>query len=277
MAEVKISIIVPIYNDEKYLGACLDSLLAQTLGEIEIICTIDGATDRSSEILEAYRVKDSRIIALRQERSGPGPARNAALEKARGTYILFCDADDSLEPDAAEYCYDAMSRNPCDLIVFNTTIIEDGRSVAGLKNSEGEYISLVNSENAGSLNKTECVKIMQFATVWGKMFRADLIRRYRIRFSRNMVGEDARFLLSYLMITNSGFALNRSFYRYYLRQKAELFHAAHPWLGRVLRFPGIFFSVFTFTLINGMPFRIYYFFLWLFTFFKSRKIKRKGA
>jgi glycosyltransferase involved in cell wall biosynthesis len=266
---VKVSVIVPVFNDEKYISGCLESILNQTLQEIEIICTIDGSTDKSPEILKNYAARDPRIVILRQENFGPGPARNTALDCVRGKYILFCDADDSLEPNAAAECYAVMENEFCDMVVFNTNIIEDGRSVAGLKNSSGEYIALVNSENAGVLNKSACVKTMLIATVWGKMFRADLIEKYHLRFSRHMVGEDARFLLSYLLILKTAYAVNKSLYNYYLRPKTS-FHAAHPWIGRLFRFPGIFFDVFKFALRIGKPFKIYFFFYWLIVFFKSR-------
>lgn len=271
----KVSIIIPVYNDEKYLAECLDSLLNQTLREIEIICTVDGSTDKSPEILAEYSNKDSRIFVQSQKNFGPGSARNRALEKAAGKYILFCDADDSLEPSAASECYNIMEQNSCDVLVFNTNIIEDGRSVSGLKNSKGEYISLVTPKNEGSLNKKACVKIMLLATIWGKMFRSDLIRRYSIRFTRHRIGEDARFLLSYLMIADSGWALNKTFYNYYLRQKQEQFHATYPWLGRFMRFPGIFLDVLVFLIRHGKPLRIRYFFYWLFSFFLSRKKHEK--
>lgn len=267
-----VSIIIPVFNEETYLENCMESLLKQTCRNIEIICTDDGSTDTSLAMLENYAAQDKRVVVLQQKNQGPGLARNLALQNAQGKYILFVDADDSLEPSAAEACAAIMERSACDMVVFNTHIIEDARSVSGLKNASGEYITLVNDQNEGAMNKTETIKLMLIATVWGKMFRADLINRYRVRFSRHMVGEDARFLLCYLLIVKSAYALNQIFYHYYLRPKAS-FHAKYPWLGRILRFPGIFFDVFKFALKNGMPWRIYYFFFWLVVFFKSRKTK----
>jgi glycosyltransferase involved in cell wall biosynthesis len=211
---------------------------------------------------------------LGQENCGPGSARNTALNHAHGKYILFCDADDSLEQNTAAECYAIMENRHCDMVVFNTNIIEDGRSVAGLKNSSGEYITLINSGNEGILDKNACIKTMVIATVWGKMFRTDLIEKYHLRFSRHMIGEDARFLLSYLLILKTGYAVNKTFYNYYLRPKTS-FHAVHPWIGRVFRFPGIFLDVFKFALRIGKPFRIFFFFRWLIVFFKSRKNKNE--
>jgi glycosyltransferase involved in cell wall biosynthesis len=249
--------------------------LKQSLQEIEIICVVDGSTDRSPEILKTYAVKDPRLIVITQENRGPGPARNTALGCVRGKYILFCDADDSLEQDAAAECYAVMESTLCDMVVFNTNIIEDGRSVAGLKNSSGEYITVVNAKNEGPLSKSACVKTMIIATVWGKMFRTELIEKYHLRFSRHMIGEDARFLLSYLLVLKTAYAVNKILYNYYLRPKTS-FHAAHPWIGRSFRFPGIFLDVFKFALRTGKPFRIIVFFRWLIVFFRSRKNKNEA-
>jgi glycosyltransferase involved in cell wall biosynthesis len=271
-SEPLVSIVIPVFNVEKYLADCIDSLLKQNYQNIEILCTDDGSKDTSVSILEKYAAEDKRLIILHQENAGPGPARNLALKNVHGKYILFIDADDSLEEGSISECVTTMESKPCDMLIFNTNIIEDTRAVSGLKNASGEYIKIVNAQNEGYKNKTETVKLMLIATVWGKMFRADLIKRHKLLFSRHKVGEDARFLLSYLLLIKSSYALNKSFYNYYLRPK-EAFHAKHPWLGRIMRFPGIFFDVFKFAVRNGMPFRIYYFFLWLIVFFRSRKNK----
>ena len=103
--EQKVSVIVPVYNAAEFLPECLDSLIGQTLKDIEIICVNDGSTDNSLEILNAYAQNDSRIKVLSQENSGRTVARNNALQEASGTYIQFVDADDYLAPDACELLY----------------------------------------------------------------------------------------------------------------------------------------------------------------------------
>ena len=87
----KVSIVMPVYNVEKYLEPCLDSLLGQTLRDIEIICVDDSSTDKSVEILNKYAAKDKRIRIFHQEHQGAGCARNIGIEKARGKYLLFLD------------------------------------------------------------------------------------------------------------------------------------------------------------------------------------------
>lgn len=95
MQNPKVSVIIPIYNAEKYIEECLESVINQTLKEFEIICIDDGSTDRSLEIISKYKQKDKRIIVLQQKNSGSGIARNAGIKKSNGKYISFLDADDN--------------------------------------------------------------------------------------------------------------------------------------------------------------------------------------
>ena len=99
MTGVVLTVIIPAYNAEKYLPQCLDSVIGQTLKDIEVICVDDGSTDGSASVLQAYAQKDSRISVLTQGNSGQSAARNRALEKAKGAYVQFLDADDWLDPD----------------------------------------------------------------------------------------------------------------------------------------------------------------------------------
>ena len=115
-----ISIIIPVYNSEKLLKQCLDSVLNQTLNNIEIICVDDGSTDNSFEILKEYEKKDNRVIALTQKNSGAGVARNKGVEIAKGKYIAFIDSDDWIEHDALEKLYNNIENNDSDMVLFNS-------------------------------------------------------------------------------------------------------------------------------------------------------------
>ena len=114
----KFSIIVPVYNVENYLSQCLDSLMNQTLKEIEIICVDDHSTDRSLEILRDYQKKDSRIIVLEQPKSNAGTARNSGMKFARGRYLIFLDSDDYFMPEMLETCYRIMEMEQSDVAIF---------------------------------------------------------------------------------------------------------------------------------------------------------------
>ncbi len=94
-----VSIVIPVYNTEKFLRQCLDSILCQTESNIEIICVDDGSTDSSFEILEEYRAKDSRVVVIKQENGGVSVARNVGVERATGKYLFFADSDDEASPE----------------------------------------------------------------------------------------------------------------------------------------------------------------------------------
>ena len=116
----KVSVIIPVYNVEKYLRECLDSVINQTLEDIEIICVNDCSPDNSLDILKEYASKDARINIINfSENRGPGVARNAALDIAQGEYIMFLDPDDWYELDACETAYNQISQNQNDIVIFN--------------------------------------------------------------------------------------------------------------------------------------------------------------
>lgn len=115
MAEPKISIIVPVYNVEKYLKKCLNSLINQTLTDIEIICINDGSTDNSLNILKEFAQKDSRVKILTQQNCGQSAARNYGISTATGEYLGFVDSDDWVDLDYFEKLYSAAKDNNCDI------------------------------------------------------------------------------------------------------------------------------------------------------------------
>ena len=117
---MQLSVVIPVYNARKYLRRCLDSVLAQTLREIEVICVDDGSTDGSAAILAKYAAKDMRIRVLTQENQGQGAARNRGLTVAHGEYIYFMDADDELAgPKAFEQVVGTMALFSLDLALFD--------------------------------------------------------------------------------------------------------------------------------------------------------------
>lgn len=116
---VKVSIIVPVYNVEKYLGKCLESLTAQTLQDIEIICINDGSTDGSAAILEEYVAKDKRFKVIHKANGGVAAARNSGLAEASGEYVMFVDGDDWIEPETCAECYAKITEDKADLLLFN--------------------------------------------------------------------------------------------------------------------------------------------------------------
>ena len=123
----KISILVPVYNTEKFLNKCLDSLIYQTLKDIEIILVNDGSSDLSPVILDNYKNKDSRIKVITLEKNeGLARARYHGIKEASGKYLMFVDSDDYLELNACERAYEAIEKYKVDILHFSTNIITFG-------------------------------------------------------------------------------------------------------------------------------------------------------
>lgn len=119
MQEIKVSVVIPVYNVEKYLPQCLDSCINQTLKEIEIVCVNDGSTDKSLEILYSYAKKDPRIKVVTQSNQGAGAAKNLGASATKGEYLIFVDSDDWLEPNALNLLYEKIKTDNADIVFFN--------------------------------------------------------------------------------------------------------------------------------------------------------------
>lgn len=183
--DLKVSVIIPVYNVEKYLPACLDSVLGQTLREIEVICVNDGSTDKSPEILQEYAKKDSRIIVINQENKGIGSARNVALKVATGEFVGFLDSDDWVDSDYYEKLY-------------NTAIKYDAQiACSGYKrcSENGERIWL-KFKNERIYTKTEdkyrTVKMPPACYIWNKIYKLSLLKMKNLFFTCEFV-EDVMF------------------------------------------------------------------------------------
>ncbi|NPE32098.1 glycosyltransferase, partial [Methanococcoides sp. SA1] len=112
----KISIVIPVYNAERYLNECMDSIIGQSLKDIEIICVVNGSTDSSLEILEAYAKKDHRIILIEKEIADVGGARNTGVNAASGEYLMFIDSDDWIKLEACEKLYGIAKEHDLDIL-----------------------------------------------------------------------------------------------------------------------------------------------------------------
>lgn len=179
-----ISIIVPVYNGEKYLRECLDSLLAQTLTDIEIIVVDDGSTDGSAAICREYMQREpDRLRYVHQENSGQSSARNHGLDHARGQYIAFCDADDAYCPQAMAFLHDVLEQNSADI------------AIAGFKRNKNLS---TDRYNVRVLDSADCIRQTLYqdrqcnTSVWGKLFRSELFDG--VRFTEGLYYEDIEIL-----------------------------------------------------------------------------------
>lgn len=137
---IKYSILIPVYNVQRYLSECLDSVLAQTFSDFEAIVIDDGSDDGSGEICDVYAEKDKRIKVYHQKNQGLMQTRKNGVQKARGQYCLFLDSDDYYAPELLECVDEFLNKNVCDIVIYNTISVYDGKCIKAAQLSEGDTV-----------------------------------------------------------------------------------------------------------------------------------------
>lgn len=181
LSATTISIIVPVYNVEKYVSECLDSILNQTYEDIEVIVIDDGSTDNSGRICDEYQEKDSRIKVFHQENKGLSAAKNAGIENASGKYLMFIDSDDTITTDMCEKLMNAAINNDVDMVLCN--------------------VLYVNEENQTLTDVPDSYKKLNDCTMTGREFIKSLCDNYNVAFViscnklyKNEILRDFRFI-----------------------------------------------------------------------------------
>ncbi len=195
----KVSVIIPVYNVEKYLGECLDSVLGQTLKDLEIICVDDGSTDGSPKMLAEYVAKDPRIRIITQANAGLSAARNVGMDAATGKYIYFLDSDDYIKDDAMEKCFSICERDGLDQLVFNSEcLFEDGSMDIELLRKKARSYLLPPELSDTVLNGAEALEKLRdlkcfCVCVPFRMLRLECLRNAFLRFVPGIIHEDDLF------------------------------------------------------------------------------------
>lgn len=188
--EERISVIVPVYNAEKTLARCIEALLGQTYGNIELLLVDDGSKDGSLAICREYAEKDNRITVIHKENGGVSSARNAGLDAATGAYIMFCDSDDWVEED---WCRQLLKHYEPDSLVMCCYYIEDGPKM--FSSNLNPEISPIRYPRS----KFYDLKMKGMFAPWNKIFSRKVIKKYSIRFKEDITnGEDMLFNIEYL-------------------------------------------------------------------------------
>lgn len=211
--DTKISVIVPVYNAEKYLRECLDSLVNQTLKEIEIICVNDGSTDNSLAMLKEYKKKDARVKVMTQKNSGQACARNRALKRVSGKYIVFVDSDDYLSRDALAKLYDRAEKYGLDMLSYGGTNF-NSETGSHIYNAAYEFGLLPKDFNTTQFNYKDCAAFATSLTVSCclTMYRARFIRESKITFPEGLFFEDNVFFVKSLIQSNCCSILKEKLY-----------------------------------------------------------------
>lgn len=229
-AKICVSIIIPVYNGERYLKECLNSLLAQTLQSIEIICVNDGSTDSTPELLEQYAKKDVRIRVLHQEKQGAGPARNYGMSVAKGEYLLFLDADDTFHSKLCELAYYKCKYDMADMVVFGASRM-DMQTGERTKMTWVLREELLPEKGVFSAKDTN-EKIFQIVSgcPWSKMFKRSFVEKNHLQWQNLRNANDVFFVRSALTTAKRITSLKRDFvlYRYNDGANTQSTKAAAP-------------------------------------------------
>ncbi len=221
----KFSIIVPVYNVQEYLSYCVETLINQTLKDIEIIFINDGSTDKSLEILEQYSHMDQRIIIVNQENSGSSTARNTGLDIAKGDYVLFVDSDDILNKEACDRLYLEVMQTNADLIVYGTNVFPWIQ-----ENDNGWLYSYLDIEYAKYEKNSIKALFKEKASkpfIWNKCYRRSIIEKNSIRFCNDVsLGEDSLFLFSLYPKLKKIIYLPDKLYNYRCEREGSLMSAS---------------------------------------------------
>lgn len=205
----KISVILPLYNVEIYLEECLDSILAQDIDDIEIICVNDGSTDNSLEILQRYAAKDSRVTLVNKKNNGVGSARNTGLQKATGEYIFIPDSDDYLlSPTALSLLYTTASEQNLDIVSFNFTLVG---------NVESEYRSK-SKANIISDGKEFLMMSDNIVMVWNKLYKRSYLDSIHFQYNEIIYEDDESLPRVYV---NASRVMHLDTFLYAYRQRAN--------------------------------------------------------
>ena len=215
-----VSIIVPVYRVERYLSQCLDSILAQTFKDYELILVNDGSPDHCPEIMQSYASRYPQIIQIHKENGGLSSARNAGLDVAKGEYIAFVDSDDIVSPGFPEELVEEANRTKVDLILFNYQKFDDQSVYAPYLSIKDEKLDLT-GEHLAWYFYHRWMPYVHGQEAWCRLYRRDLIEEHSLRFApnRRVFAEDTLFSAEYLMHVSCLQALQKPYILY--RQRSD--------------------------------------------------------
>lgn len=216
----KVSVVIPVYNDEKFVAKSIESVKAQTFTDWELILVDDGSTDRSGEICDTYAKEDERIRVLHQENKGYSGARNTGLDAVTGEYVTFVDSDDWIEADALKCLYDGITKEDADYAIGGVHFVyytDKGREKVDHIDTgvpvQPYYFHMKDLAVEGRKLWSTCGPMYYCA--WSRLFKMELIRNYYLRFDTSMkLQEDVNFTFAYMYHVDKVFVSDCVFYNY---------------------------------------------------------------
>ena len=206
-----VSVVIPVYNVEKYLPKCIDSVINQTYQNLEIILVDDGSTDSSGVICDKYAQTDSRIKVIHQANSGQGSARNNGMDNASGEYLIFVDSDDYIHPQLTEKSVEAFELYDTDIVLYSSSRVDEDGNVFGMLSYP------CNSEEL--LNKTQLLTMCaQLPSPTMFMVKLSVLRQSGVTFTSRVWYEDLRTIPKWTMFINKAVKLDAEPMYYYLNR-----------------------------------------------------------
>lgn len=209
MSDIKVSVVMAIYNGEAHLNKTIDDLLTQTLKEIEIICVNDGSTDRTEELLLAYAKKDTRLKVISQENQGAAVARNRGLAEATGEYLSILDADDFYEKDMLEIAYEACKKEAVDIGIFRGDKYDSIAECYVQMNYALRREMLPEKSPFTYHDINEYVFNFVCGWAWDKLFRREFIEQQQLQFQNTRTSNDLFFTFAALVKAKSIIAIDQ--------------------------------------------------------------------
>lgn len=214
---IKVSVIIPIYNVKNYIDRQVQSILAQTMPDWELILVDDGSTDNIKELLEKYICQDSRIKAFYHEKNqGAGPARATGLEHAVGECVCFFDADDWVEPETLEEVYDLMKQNDAQVVCYSRYEEYGNRTKLTLFENDG-ITKYTGTQALHQLHRRKNIK----TSSWNKMYRRELLNKDMFAQVK-LVGEDYQTMIALFEKVSLVVQTNKPYYHYCFRKGSAL-------------------------------------------------------
>lgn len=208
MDNIKVSIVMPVYNVQSCLDECLDTLEKQTLKEIEIICVDDGSTDLSLEILRKHAAKDPRIKVMTQHNSGAAVARNKGFEHVRGEYVLFLDSDDFYKEHMLKTAYDTAKKQGSDITVFRTNEYDTVKELYNPMEYTVKADQLPDNNPFTYKDIPDYIFTVFVGWAWDKLYKTEFVRKNNIQFQNLRTSNDLFFVFSSLVKAESIYVID---------------------------------------------------------------------
>lgn len=218
-SEPAISVIIPVYNTERYLRKCMDSVCGQTYRNLEIICVNDGSPDRSADILAEYAAADPRVRVITQANAGLAAARNSGLKAATGDYITGVDSDDYLAPDAYARIMRQLDK-PADIICFGTQVTDESGRFLPSPYHELAWQGYRQADDDCFLRTNPCF--------WNKLYHKELIKRGRLSFPDGLIYEDDVFFYDAAPSARELFYVKDKLY-FYVQRPGSIMNSRQDW------------------------------------------------